>query len=107
MTNFFEHQAKARRRTGLLVAYFIAAIVALVALTYLLVAGVFIVPQAEDDLTGALWQPGLLAGVTAAVLALVSPEAAQGFPEIEGFTIFRILLSPRSLKAAADTPEAK
>ena len=43
----------------------------------------------------------------AAVLALVSPEAAQGFPEIEGFTIFRILLSPRSLKAAADTPEAK
>jgi hypothetical protein len=43
----------------------------------------------------------------AAVLALVSPEAAQGFPEIEGFTIFRILLSPRSLKAAADTPGAK
>jgi hypothetical protein len=43
----------------------------------------------------------------AAVLALVSPEAAQGIPEIEGFTIFRILLSPRSLKAAADTPEAK
>jgi hypothetical protein len=44
--------------------------------------------------------------VPAAVLALVSPEAAQGFPEIEGFTIFRILLSPRS-KATADTPEAK
>jgi len=37
--------------------------------------------------------------VPAAVLALVSPEAAEGFPEIAGFRIFRIPLSPRSLKA--------
>jgi hypothetical protein len=35
--------------------------------------------------------------VPAAVLALVSPEAAEGFPEIAGFKIFRIPLSPRSL----------
>jgi hypothetical protein len=33
--------------------------------------------------------------VPAAVLALVSPEAAEGFPEIAGFRIFRIPLSPR------------
>jgi hypothetical protein len=33
--------------------------------------------------------------VPAAVLALVSPEAAEGFPEIAGFKIFRIPLSPR------------
>jgi hypothetical protein len=33
--------------------------------------------------------------VPAAVLTLVSPEAAEGFPEIAGFKIFRILLSPR------------
>jgi hypothetical protein len=33
--------------------------------------------------------------VSAAVLALVSPEAAEGFPEIAGFKIFRIPLSPR------------
>jgi hypothetical protein len=32
--------------------------------------------------------------VPAAVLALVSPEAAEGFPEIQGFKIFRIPLSP-------------
>jgi len=37
--------------------------------------------------------------VPAAVLALVSPEAAEGFPEIAGFKIFRIPLSPRALKA--------
>ena len=33
--------------------------------------------------------------VPAAVLALVSPEAAEGFPEIAGFKIFRIPLSSR------------
>jgi hypothetical protein len=33
--------------------------------------------------------------VSAAVLTLVSPEAAEGFPEIAGFKIFRIPLSPR------------
>ena len=33
--------------------------------------------------------------VPAAVLTVVSPEAAEGFPEIAGFKIFRIPLSPR------------
>jgi TRAP-type uncharacterized transport system substrate-binding protein len=37
--------------------------------------------------------------VPAAVLTLVSAEAAEWFPEIAGFRIFRIPLSPRSLKA--------
>jgi len=32
--------------------------------------------------------------VPAAVLALVSPDAAEGFPDIPGFKIFRIPLSP-------------
>ena len=42
--------------------------------------------------------------VPAAVLALVSAEAAEGFPEIAGFKIFRIPLSPRSLKERRDKP---
>jgi len=37
--------------------------------------------------------------VPAAVLTLVYPEAAEWFPEIAGFKIFRIPLAPRSLKA--------
>jgi TRAP-type uncharacterized transport system substrate-binding protein len=37
--------------------------------------------------------------VPAAVLTLVSPEAAEWFPDIAGFRIFRVPLSPRSLKA--------
>jgi hypothetical protein len=36
--------------------------------------------------------------VPAAVLTVVSPEAAEGFPDIAGFKIFRIPLSPRSLE---------
>ena len=41
--------------------------------------------------------------VPAAVLTLVSPEAAEAFPDIAGFRIFRIPISPRSLKARLDT----
>jgi len=37
--------------------------------------------------------------VPAAVLALVSPEAAEWFPDVKGFKIFRIPLPPRSAKA--------
>jgi hypothetical protein len=36
--------------------------------------------------------------VPAAVLALVSADAATGFPEIAGFKIFHVPLSPRALK---------
>ncbi len=39
----------------------------------------------------------LIAGeVPAAVLTLVSPEAAEAFPDIAGFRIFRIPLSPKA-----------
>ena len=37
--------------------------------------------------------------VTAAVLALVSADAAEAFPEIAGFKIFRVPLWPPALKA--------
>jgi hypothetical protein len=37
--------------------------------------------------------------VPAAILALVSSEAADGFPEIAGYKIFRIPISPPPLKA--------
>jgi hypothetical protein len=37
--------------------------------------------------------------VPAAVLTLASPEAAEGFPEIAGFKIFRIPLSERSTRS--------
>ena len=42
--------------------------------------------------------------VAAAVLALVSAEAAEAFPEIAGFRIFRVPLSPRALKGRPNAP---
>jgi Tfp pilus assembly protein PilF/TRAP-type uncharacterized transport system substrate-binding protein len=42
----------------------------------------------------------ILAQVPAAVLTLVSPEAAEAFPEITGFRVFRVPLSPRSILIA-------
>lgn len=49
--------------------------------------------QLSEDPTRAIDR--LIAGeVPAAVLTLVSPEAAKGFPEIEGFRIFRVPLAP-------------
>jgi hypothetical protein len=42
--------------------------------------------------------------VPAAVVALVSPDAAEAFPDIAGYNIFRIPLSPRSVKSGADVP---
>jgi hypothetical protein len=38
--------------------------------------------------------------VAAAVLTLASPEAAEGFPEVAGFRIYRIPLFPRSIPTA-------
>jgi hypothetical protein len=55
-------------------------------------------PQLSDGETKATDR--VMSGdVPAAVLALVSSEAADGFPEIAGFKIFRIPLSPPPLNA--------
>ena len=65
--------------------------------TALIAAGASFVQLSEGQATAI---NRLLKGeVPAAVLALVSAEAAEGFPEIPGFRIFHIPLSPRSLKA--------
>jgi TRAP-type uncharacterized transport system substrate-binding protein len=59
--------------------------------------------QLSDGQTKAINR--LISGeVPAAVLALVSPEAAEGFPEVAGLRIFRIPLSPRSINERRDTP---
>ena len=59
--------------------------------------------QLSDGQTKAINR--LISGeVPAAVLALVSPKAAEGFPEVAGFKIFRIPLSPRSINERRDTP---
>src|SRR5262249_32662298 len=67
-TDFFQNQDAARRRTSLLVVYFLLAILALVALAYGLLVVVF--GQAGEDGALAWWQPELLllAGVGVGLL---------------------------------------
>ena len=56
--------------------------------------------QLRENQTAAIDR--LVSGdVSAAVLALVSERAADGFPEISGYRIFHIPLSPRSPEAPA------
>jgi hypothetical protein len=65
--------------------------------TALIAAGASFVQLSESQATAI---NRLVNGeVPAAVLALVSAEAAEGFPEIPGFRIFHIPISPRSVKA--------
>ena len=68
MTDFFQHQDAARRRTALLVVYFLLAVLGLVAFIYLLCWGVFTHGAGEPV---ALWQPGLLLLVSVGVTLVV------------------------------------
>jgi Zn-dependent protease with chaperone function len=71
MTNFFEHQAAARRKTGLLVIYFIAAVLGLILAVYLLFTAVFAFPDIKQGEVPTVWVPTRLAGVTGGVIMLV------------------------------------
>ena len=77
--DFFEHQAVARRNTGILVFYFCLAVMLIVAGTYLASAVIFNVAQSRSDPRSGspleLWDPTLclcVAGITLTVIALGS-----------------------------------
>jgi hypothetical protein len=66
--------------------------------TAIAAAGATEVPLSEGRTTA---MTGLSNGeVPAAVVALVTPEAAETFPAIAGYRIFHVPLSPRSVKPA-------
>ena len=71
--DFFEHQEQARRRTGLLVVYFMLAVVSILVAVYLAVVAVFVGTQ--GDAGDALWQPevlGPVAGGTSLIITVGS-----------------------------------
>jgi len=75
-TNFFENQDRARKKTAVLVFFFAAAVVAIVATLYALAVGV-VGFQGQDPSTGAMrwnldwWSPELLAQVVLFTLLVV------------------------------------
>jgi Zn-dependent protease with chaperone function len=68
-TNFFEQQDEARRRTGLLVFYFVLAVVAIIATVYLAVTGILVGTGGQEH-GSALFDPARLA-VVATIVGLV------------------------------------
>jgi Zn-dependent protease with chaperone function len=73
--DFFQHQETARRKTGLLIAYFALAVVLIVLLVYSAVAGVFLLSGPRDiqqpHSALQLWDPGLFTIVSVGTLALI------------------------------------
>ena len=83
--DFFEHQERARRRTGLLVVYFVVAVILIVVAVYLAVAGVLFYGGDHDPQGTGLWMPDVFALVSAGTVLLIAAgslfkilELAQG-----------------------------
>ena len=85
--NFFEHQEAARKKTSLLVVYFVLAVVAIIAAVYLAVVATFLF--AAKDRSGGLdfaqlWHPELFLPVALATLALVGGGSAYRIAALSG-----------------------
>ena len=78
--DFFQHQESARRKTGLLVFYFIVAVVLIVLLVYGIVVGAIVLSGSRGTPGGAsvrsVWDPGLFGGVALLTLALIGGGSA-------------------------------
>jgi Zn-dependent protease with chaperone function len=88
-TNFFENQDRARRKTGLLIFFFAAAVAAIVATLYAL--AVFVVGfQGQDPVTGAMrwnlhwWSPELLTQVALFTLFVVGGGSLFKIAQLRG-----------------------
>ncbi len=94
--NFFEHQDRARRRTGRLVALFAAAVVGIIALVYLLAVVLLPIatgvtleggqPGLSPDEMGRLrlWDPLVLAVVAGGVLLVVGSGSLYKVAQLRG-----------------------
>ena len=88
--DFFEHQEDARRKTVLLVIYFILAVVAIIAAVYLACALIVFGLGSGDGAGGGggpapdLWDPGLLAIVAAGTTALVGGGSLYKIASLSG-----------------------
>jgi Zn-dependent protease with chaperone function len=84
--DFFEQQEKARRKTSLLVAYFLVAVVLIILAVYLAVVGVLFYGQSRNhDGPGAtLWYPEVFAAVALGTLVIITTGSLYKFAELSG-----------------------
>lgn len=84
--DFFEHQERARRKTGLLVAYFVVAVVLIILSVYLAVAGILFYGRDHGG-SGpgdTLWFPDVFAAVSLGTLAIISAGSLYKIAELAG-----------------------
>src|SRR5581483_3421845 len=88
--DFFQHQELARKRTGLLVLYFVLAVIAIIAAVYLAFAAVFLYQGNRGRGPGEpldfshLWDWQLFAAVSLGTLALVGGGSAYRTASLRG-----------------------
>ena len=111
--DFFQHQEIARRKTGLLVFYFVVAVVLIVVLVYAILAGLLFASGSQgtaspEEGLGRLWDPGLFAIVTAGTLALVGGGSLYRIASLSGggHTVAE-LLGGRPLSSQTSDPDER
>jgi Zn-dependent protease with chaperone function len=86
--DFFQHQETARRKTGLLVFYFVVAVVLIVILVNAIVAGALVLSGSRAGPRGGavsqVWNPGLFGGVSLVTLALIGGGSAYRIASLAG-----------------------
>ncbi|MEE8523606.1 MAG: M48 family metallopeptidase [Thermoanaerobaculia bacterium] len=100
--DFFEHQEQARRSTARLVFFFVLAVITIIALTYVVVAGA-ISSNVEDT---RFWNPLLLAYVAGAVVLIVSGGSLYKVSQLNrgGGASVAEMLGGRLLSQSSDDP---
>lgn len=92
--NFFEHQDRARRKTGMLVWLFVVAVVGLIAGTYVLIMSLYLggleqASQQREMLINqfgpdTFWRPDILVGVALAVFLVVGGGSLYKTAQLSG-----------------------
>ena len=92
--NFFEHQDRARRKTGMLVWLFVVAVIGLIAGTYVLIMSLYLggleqASQQREMLINqfgpdTFWRPDILVGVALAVFLVVGGGSLYKTAQLSG-----------------------
>ncbi len=83
--DFFEHQERARRKTTLLVVYFVVAVALIVVAVYLAVAAVMFYGHDRPSFSpDALWFPDVFAAVSLGTLAVVAVGSLFKIAQLSG-----------------------
>ncbi len=110
--DFFEHQEQARRKTGRLVLMFIAAVIGIIAMVYLVVAIAYLYlngnqPPGQGP-APTLWHPVLLLVVGTAVIFIVSMSSFVKISQLSaGGRVVAESLNGRLLDSGTNDPDER